>query len=205
MTRKYAGENAEIRTQHRRLKLIDAGKQCFGQAGFSKTKIKDICIAADLTERYFYESFKNKEELLGVVYVTLMDSLMEELKQTVERGQGSGIDTWRQLGYCYFSLLKEDKPRAQIQLFEILGVSDELNLIYQKKLREVADLMMEMIVRIFPSVSQTLFHPLHFTALTGAFWQLANEWVLSGYEQTIPELLEPFDSPVLFLIDATLD
>lgn len=204
MARAYAGENAEIRALNRRRKLIEAGKQCFGEKGFSKAKIKEICSAADLTERYFYESFKNKEELLGVVYVMLVDGMLEDMQEIAEKYQDTPLEAMKQLSYGYFLLFKNDPNRAQTQLFEILGVSDNLNQIYQKKLREAAEIMRDIIKMLFPKLSEAHLKPLYFTAFTGALWQLANEWVLSGYEQDITELAASFEELLFFFTHAKL-
>lgn len=193
MTRAYGGENAETRKLNRRLKLIEAGKQCFGDKGFSKTKVKDICIAADLTERYFYESFKNKEQLLGVIYVLLIESMLENMQTTVEAYNDNPSEAMKYLAYNYFLMLKNDPNRARIQLFEILGVSDNLNKIYQEKLREAANTMKDIIKRLYPEIPDAHLKPQYFTALIGAMWQLGNEWVLSDYNQDITELVMPFE------------
>ncbi len=193
LTRAYAGENAEVRIQNRRRKLVEAGKKCFGTKGFAKTKIKDICVEADLTERYFYESFRNKEALLGVVYVTLVDDMIGSLMAVAEEFQGRPVEAMRNLLIGYFTLFQDDPNRAQVQLFEILGVSDELNKVYQEKIREATLQMKSMVSNFLPSVPEDQLNPIYFTAFSGSLWQIANEWVLSGFEQDIEDLVAPLE------------
>lgn len=61
-SRIYGGVEANLREEDRRKKLIEAGLEAFGTKGYAKTNIKTICKLAGLTERYFYESFRHKED-----------------------------------------------------------------------------------------------------------------------------------------------
>ena len=60
----YDGIDAGNRVENRKQKLLLAGLEVFGTDGYARATIKSICSKAQLTERYFYESFKNKEDLL---------------------------------------------------------------------------------------------------------------------------------------------
>src|SRR5690606_9237384 len=66
--RRFRGVAADERRRQRRQQLLDAGLKCFGTVGFRAAGVRDICAEAQLTERYFYESFKNREALFLAVY-----------------------------------------------------------------------------------------------------------------------------------------
>ena len=74
----YGGVKADLRKKERRGKLISAALEAFGTTGYSTNSVKNICQIAGLTERYFYESFKNKESLLCAAYQELVDELKNE-------------------------------------------------------------------------------------------------------------------------------
>src|SRR5438105_12011502 len=78
--RPYNGVSAEDRIAARRERLLDAGLQEFGTRGYAQTGVKDICRAAGLTDRYFYESFKDSSEL----FVAVFDRVTERLFTIVE-------------------------------------------------------------------------------------------------------------------------
>jgi len=61
--RSFKGMSLEERQAERRERLMEAGLQAYGTQGFFSVTVRDICIEAKLTERYFYESFKNSEAL----------------------------------------------------------------------------------------------------------------------------------------------
>src|ERR1700751_1854549 len=66
--RPYGGVSAEQRVAGRRERLLDAGLEQFGTRGYRQTGVKDICHAAGLTDRYFYESFRDSAELFTAVF-----------------------------------------------------------------------------------------------------------------------------------------
>ena len=66
--RDYRGVSAGQRVADRRERLLAAGLEEFGTRGFAATGVKDICRAAGLTDRYFYESFGTSADLFTAVF-----------------------------------------------------------------------------------------------------------------------------------------
>ena len=62
--RRYSGLHAEERVATRRTAILAAALEVFGRQGYAATTVKQICTEAELTERYFYESFTDKEAML---------------------------------------------------------------------------------------------------------------------------------------------
>ena len=92
-SRIYGGVEANLREEDRRKKLIEAGLEAFGTKGYAKTNIKTICKLAGLTERYFYESFRHKEELLRAVYRELIDEAQRDSLAALEDSNGFPLET----------------------------------------------------------------------------------------------------------------
>ncbi|WP_019929893.1 TetR/AcrR family transcriptional regulator [Nocardia sp. BMG111209] len=74
-TRNYGGLSAEQRRTERRARILDAGLDVIGRDGMSAMTMTAVCGAAGLTERYFYESFANLDELRRAV----VDELLVEV------------------------------------------------------------------------------------------------------------------------------
>src|ERR1700742_1768346 len=68
--RKFRGVAPEDRKAERHLRLLEAGIEAYGTRGFHAVGVRDVCGLAKLTERYFYESFENREALFLAVYRT---------------------------------------------------------------------------------------------------------------------------------------
>jgi AcrR family transcriptional regulator len=65
--RVYAGLSAEERTVRRREQFLEAGLAVFAERGWATSTVADVCRAAALSPRYFYELFGGREDLFLAV------------------------------------------------------------------------------------------------------------------------------------------
>lgn len=77
--RKWAGTTLDARQAARREQLISAGFELLGEHGASAVTVRGVTRAARLSERYFYESFNDREELL----ITVHDRVAEEARAVI--------------------------------------------------------------------------------------------------------------------------
>jgi AcrR family transcriptional regulator len=82
--RSYNGVSATDRIAERRERLLAAGLELFGTRGFATTGVKDVCRQAGLTDRYFYESFRDGAEL----FVAVFDRVAGQIFKLVMRAVG---------------------------------------------------------------------------------------------------------------------
>src|SRR6266481_4648742 len=84
--RPYAGQLAHERKQARRATLVEAGLELLGTHGVNATTVRAVLQKTGLSQRYFYESFANIDELLIGVFDHVMKSttarVIAELPQT---------------------------------------------------------------------------------------------------------------------------
>ncbi|MBF6349295.1 TetR/AcrR family transcriptional regulator [Nocardia flavorosea] len=73
--RTYGGLSAEERRAQRRSALLDAALEIIGTQGLDKLTVSGMCAQAALNERYYYESFSSRDDVL----TALVDSIAEEL------------------------------------------------------------------------------------------------------------------------------
>ena len=78
-SRPYGGVSSEERRARRRVQLLEAGLELFGTRGYSDSSIREVCLAASLNRRYFYESFRTREDLLRAVY----DEIVAEMARRI--------------------------------------------------------------------------------------------------------------------------
>jgi AcrR family transcriptional regulator len=189
--RVYDGIDAGNRTENRKQKLLLSGLEVFGTDGYGKGTIKSICVKAKLTERYFYESFKNKEDLLCEVYTLLIEELRREFEELIKQPITQPKKLMKIAFSQYFKHLRDDPFRAKVQLFEVLGVSQRVDVHYQAAMRIVASEIDKVMCLFFPSAKAKYpDRSILVCALSGAMLQVANEWVLSGYQQPIEEIAD---------------
>lgn len=72
--RKYRGVSADVRREQRRAALLEAALDLMGSAD-TDISVRGVCASARLTQRYFYESFTNLDEL----ELALLNQIAEEI------------------------------------------------------------------------------------------------------------------------------
>lgn len=82
--RPFRGVPSDERQAQRRRQLVEAGLDAFGTRGFHLTGVRDVCASARLTERYFYESFKNLEALFLAVYEAAVERVRSAVTRALE-------------------------------------------------------------------------------------------------------------------------
>lgn len=152
-----------------------------------------------MTERYFYESFQNKEDLLIAVYRKLIADIESEAKIIFERTKDSPEEMGYKILKMFYRRLKDDPRRARVQIYEILGVSTRVDREYQSAMLTLADWTKLIMFTIFPELQKKSRETtIIFAGLAGAIMQIANRWVLEGLEISLDEIVrQTFD---MFLI-----
>lgn len=104
--RPYMGVSGEKRTAERRHRLVDAGIRIASTRGCVGVGVRTVCVEADLSHRYFYESFKCKNELLLAAY----DQLQATLIETIVLAMGNPAE------HCFTRLIRS--VEAFLHFFE---------------------------------------------------------------------------------------
>ncbi|NIH83973.1 TetR/AcrR family transcriptional regulator [Amycolatopsis granulosa] len=111
MTEKtWAGTTLRDRRAARRAQLLDAALDLLGTAGSAAVTVRAVCRHAKLTERYFYESFTDREELVVAVYEQVADEAHRALVGAVgDRGRDAAARA--EAAVTAFVELMLDDPR----------------------------------------------------------------------------------------------
>ena len=76
---RWSGVPLQDRQALRRDELIAAGVALLGGPGGPALTVRAVCRAAGLTERYFYESFTDRDEYVAAVYDDVCAAAMTTL------------------------------------------------------------------------------------------------------------------------------
>ncbi|MDF3336846.1 TetR family transcriptional regulator [Mycolicibacterium septicum] len=68
MSRPYRGQAADARSADRRARLLQAGVDLVGTHGVAAMTMRAVCREAELSQKFFYESFTGTDDLLREVY-----------------------------------------------------------------------------------------------------------------------------------------
>lgn len=139
--RTYGGKTLQERRAERRGRLLDAGLELFGTQGYAQSTIEQICAAARLNPRYFYEEFETREALLGAVYERHVRAVAERVRSAIEaapRDPRARLETGLR---AFLDGSLADERAARVNYFEVVGVSPALEGLRRRILGEYAELI----------------------------------------------------------------
>ena len=186
--RRYRGSSAEERRAQRREQFLRAAIQVYGEQGYRNATVKAVCEAAGLTERYFYESFSNSEELLVASFQAVMHFLLGELEKAVAETPGGPVERARTMLSAYYEALKANPQSARVFLVEISGVSPAVDQALEASLRALGDLLVRTIDP--QGESSAANEPLLRAGVIGGVIHIALSWIASGYSQPIHAVVD---------------
>ncbi|PRD38308.1 UNVERIFIED_CONTAM: hypothetical protein NCL1_03594 [Trichonephila clavipes] len=130
--RRYRGVSEAARQAERRQRFIEAGLTVFGSRGYHSSTVRSICSEAGLTERYFYESFANSEDLLCVVYEHVNQRIRERILATLLDLPQDPAQIARAVLTAFLECMRDDPRMARMLFVEVLGVSDRVDALYRE-------------------------------------------------------------------------
>lgn len=186
--RLYGGMDADERRSERRLKLIDAAIEVYGEVGYRAATVKAICEAAELTERYFYESFANSEALLIAAYNHVVGHLHEEMAAAAA---AAGDDAEARLHAAltlYFTRLKQHPKPARVFLLEISGISPAVDAVKLDAGRVFSDILVPP-MRDPKHGDRSAAAALLSVGMVGAVISIALRWASRQYPQAVEDVV----------------
>ncbi|MBC7301958.1 MAG: TetR/AcrR family transcriptional regulator [Nocardia sp.] len=108
--RTYGGVSAQQRQSQRRAALLDAALEIVASDGQAKLTVAGLCARAGLNERYYYESFPNREAVLEA----LLDRIAEELAAAIALALTAAVKDSRSQAHAAISAgiaVLTDDPR----------------------------------------------------------------------------------------------
>jgi AcrR family transcriptional regulator len=187
--RRYRGVDAQARVAERREKFVEAGLECFGTRGYHDVTVRELCAAAHLTERYFYESFKDREALFAAMYEALIGRVRADILSAIAASPLDAEAMARAALGVWFRGLKRDPRVARILLLEVLSVSRDMDRLAQRTTLGFGDLLQQV---AFDRLERrtALDADLVATGLIGATIHIAMRWTLAGFRQPVAEVID---------------
>lgn len=187
--RRYGGVLPEERQRQRRVKLIEGGIDVFGVKGFHAATVREVCLSAQLTERYFYESFKSLSELFMAVYGHLRDQMMGKTLTALQQAQANDADPLALLDPAlrvFLEFIRDDRRRGRIMLVDALGIDSEVARLSGQTARDYAGLLKLHLEHLVPpSVMADINLDLLAEGLIGLNILLAARWMQDGFTTPI--------------------
>lgn len=185
--RAYAGESQAERVARRRQQFLDAGLQVFGTTGYRTATVRQLCRQAELTDRYFYESFENTEDLLVAVYEREFDHLQQVVLAALadEAALRDPMVAVEKALNALFEMASEPRV-ARVCWLEVLGVSARVDIVYTRTIERFAALVVAFARQQFSTSTQAIDEAesrMLGIAMIGAVSQPVTHWLLGGYRE----------------------
>ncbi|MFC8525968.1 TetR/AcrR family transcriptional regulator [Nocardia sp. NPDC057227] len=185
--RSYAGVSAAERRSGRRVALLREGRRIWGESGHAAVTVRGVCKAAGLTDRYFYEHFASREELLVAIADEVRDLLLGTLIQVGLTSPGSPEQRLRAALHALLEVIATDPHVHHI-------AAGELSPLLLERRRALLATMAAIVVEYAPAQLGIAPDPpsLARAALfvAGGLSQLVEAWLDGTLELSTGELAE---------------
>ncbi|OQO93816.1 TetR family transcriptional regulator [Saccharomonospora piscinae] len=142
--RTWAGTSLSDRRARRRRQLLDAGLDLLGTPEGPAVSVRAVCRSAGLTERYFYESFTDRDEFVVAAYDHVVTLAHRTLVDAVSLA-GSDPSRRAEAAVSAFVTLILDDPRQGRVLLLAPLAEEPLRRIGAQRLPVFADLVREQL------------------------------------------------------------
>lgn len=117
----YRGMSAEDRAAERRARLLEATLAVWADAS-TRTTMTGVCVEAGLTERYFYESFRNLDDALTAVLDAIAVEIEETSQAAAEAAGPEPAARARASVAAFVQLLVDDPRKGRVAIIESAAV-----------------------------------------------------------------------------------
>ena len=186
--RKIGGKTVEERRSERWRRLIDAAVKVYGEQGYRNSTVKAVCDKAGLTERYFYESFSNSEDLLCACFQEAADKLLLRVRRAGLQGGGAPMERVRAGVVEYLVHLQAEPAAARVFLIEMSSVSARADALVSAGLDRFAALLADFLTS-GPGPHREPPQLLLRGAIGGGL-HVAQAWTASGYAEPIASVAD---------------
>ncbi|MDA3659489.1 TetR/AcrR family transcriptional regulator [Mycobacterium xenopi] len=156
---RWSGVPLQDRQAMRRDRLIAAGVQLLGGEQGPAVTVRAVCRKAGLTERYFYESFSDRDEFVRAVYDDVCTRAMSTL---------ASASTPREAVEQFVALMVDDPVRGRVLLLAP-GVEPVLTRSGAEWMPSFIDLLQRKLTRISDPVQQNMVATSLIGGLTALF------------------------------------
>lgn len=190
--RRFRGLDPDERRRQRREQLIDAGLKTFGSRGFHAVGVREVCAEAHLTERYFYESFSNREALFQAVYEHAITVVRKAIVDAiVQHTPGDPRNMARAALRAFLETLRDDPLLPRILLIDSLGVDAKVSAESRRATQGFSDLVAELVGALFQELPQHgVDVRLLADGLVGSTLYIVMRWTFGGFAEPLETILE---------------
>jgi AcrR family transcriptional regulator len=173
---RWSGVPIEDRQALRRDELVAAGVTLLGSAGGPALTVRAVCREAGLTERYFYESFSDRDEFVRAVYDDVCARAMATLMSAA---------TPREAVERFVALMVDDPVRGRVLL-----LACEVEPVLARSGAEWMPRFIELLEHKLTTISDPVLQNMVATGLIGALTALFTAYLGGRLEATREQFID---------------
>jgi AcrR family transcriptional regulator len=189
--RTYGGRSAADRRAERRERLLDAGLELFGTAGYAAASIEKLCTHAGVSTRNFYEEFASREDLLMALHDRIIEQAFQAVLKALSDGDDAPLRERFELAVRAFITTTASDPRwARLSYVEIIGVSNTVEkhrIAWRERWAEFLVAEAQRAVDRGEAVARDF--TLGAVALIGSVNELVHHWSISGGHGSLDDVI----------------
>ncbi|MEV0337791.1 TetR/AcrR family transcriptional regulator [Nocardia sp. NPDC050713] len=148
----YSGQSVAERQVERRALFFEAALTVFAEKTYAQSSITDLCAAAGLSRRQFYEQYSGREELLVEVYDRIHAQARAAVAEALAAAGTTDTRTLLDAGIrAYVGAVVGDIRKAKVAFVEIVGVSEAVEL-HRARVRDEWGAVVEVAAAALPDV-----------------------------------------------------
>lgn len=198
----YRGVSADVRQEERRRRLLAAGLEVIGTRGWSAATVRALCREANLSSRFFYESFASVDELA----VQLLDDIFEHATATVVAAvQSAPLEPRvrnRVAIETFVHALTDDRRVARLAFVESLG-NEALTTRRLAMVGSAVDAVLGQVGVHAPAGVSATYRRVVATVLIGGLAELLIGWMHGEVDADLDRIVEDYVRLVLEVGDVT--
>lgn len=183
--REWGGSSLEERRALRREQLLDAGVALLAEGGAAGLTVRAVCRHTGLSERYFYESFTNRDLLVVAAFDRVADEVSAALTAAVAQAPRSPEGVARTAVDAVIAATIEEPSRGRVLFLAPAGD----RLLYPK-VDIVGAALVEMLRAQLPAEHSPGHRDLVANSLAGALAYTFRGYVGGALEVTLDEFRE---------------
>lgn len=172
---RWAGIPPADRRAERRSLLINAAFSLFGDGGEAAVSVRSVCRVSELNSRYFYENFRDTDQLLGAVYDRVANELAHRLGAAMAAAP-EHIQPRLRAGITAVLEFSSVDPRRGRVLFTEARTNPVLSARRTKTRDQLRELVLSQ-ARRSVSQSDAMAWQVGAAMYTGAMAELAQQWL----------------------------
>ncbi len=170
---------------------MEAGLELFGTLGYARTSIRAVSAAASLNSRYFYESFRSREDLLYCVYQRIVGDIFTRAAEAVARE--TTIEAQARAGLrAGWAAVTEDRRKARVVAIEVVGVSERLERLRRETRHALAQLTADRALSVAGGLRLRLDPVIITRFLIGGVVELLADWINGDLDASPDEVIDHF-------------